>query len=150
MDENMGSKDEGFGYHPIQLRKIEVLELNFSKYSDDVEEKDRSHFNFMHAHSALDQETNFFNVKVRAEVYPPDLEEEYKIVVEIAGAFEVNLESFDVEHVDSFAEKNAPLILYPFLREQVFGVAARAGVTTPTLPLFQIPPFVLSKTKQDS
>lgn len=142
--EDLVSKEESFNYHPIQLKQVEVLELAFSKYCDDLKDEDKSHFQFMHTYSDFDNENKTFGVKVRAEVYPPQGEDSYLISAEIAGVFSVDTESFNPERIESFSRRNGPLILYPYLREQVFGLAARAGVPAPTLPLFQIPPFILS------
>ena len=61
--------------------------------------------------------------------------------VEILGLFNVDDERFPIKSVHSWAKQNAPLILYPYLREQVFSLTSRAGFEGTLLPLFQVPTF---------
>ena len=144
------SKDGTFNYHPIQLMEIEVLQLNFElgKRDEHPSDDDKSHFRFMHAHSEYSEESNTFAVKVKAVVNNSQGSEEdapFTITVEVVGLFQVDEESFPVGSIAAFAEQNGPLILYPYLREQVFGIASRAGVPQPILPLFEVPPFKLER-----
>jgi len=52
------------------------------------------------------------------------------------GIFEVDEDKFPFKFIQNWAEKNAPLILYPYLREQVFSLSSRAGFGGTLLPLF--------------
>lgn len=147
------SKDGTFNYHPIQLFDIEILHLSFEKGGLEAEssvddgDPDKGHFKFFHAHSNYNEEHKTFAVKVKATVDNSASEDEvpYTINVEILGGFRVDDESFPLESIPSFAERNAPLVLYPYLREQVFGLASRAGIEQPILPLFEVPPFQLER-----
>tara|TARA_A200000159_G_scaffold35751_1_gene32173 strand:- start:8192 stop:8653 length:462 start_codon:yes stop_codon:yes gene_type:complete len=148
------SKDGSFKYHPIQMVDIDVLEITYKRKEqdsnlelDDDGTPEENHFRFFHAHSKLNDETQTFAVKVKAVVSSSSDEMviPYTIIAEIQGTFEVQ-ESFPLAGVEVFAERNAPLILYPYLREQVFGLASRAGVEQPILPLFEVPPFQIASS----
>lgn len=146
------SKKGSFDYHPIQMVDIDVLEITYKRKeqdsnleSDNDESPEENHFRFFHAHSKLNNETQSFAVKVKAVVSSSsdEMVVPYTITAELQGTFEVH-ESFPRAGVEVFAERNAPLILYPYLREQVFGLASRAGVEQPILPLFEVPPFQIA------
>ncbi len=67
----------------------------------------------------------------------------FVLKVELIGLFTVDPERFPIEHVDQWARTNAPLVLYPYLREQVYGLTSRAGFNATLLPLLEIPTFRL-------
>jgi preprotein translocase subunit SecB len=135
------TKEGRFDFHPIQLDSMDVISMSFERLDDEsVNKDDLESFNFYHAYNEYDQENKVFGVKIKAEVFSQkDSTEYFKIVVELAGLFTVDETKFNVEHIYSFASQNAPLILYPYLREQVYGISARAGVEMPILPLFVVP-----------
>ncbi|NGZ14973.1 hypothetical protein HGG78_14640 [Vibrio aestuarianus] len=154
------SKKSDFNYHPIQLRDIKVLKLSISdnpKFDKEIENEDFSDFGFYHMHSDYDPETKVFAVRVRAVIgQDPDCmsKEEsdlqspispFDLDVELVGFFQVDESGFDIKHIDSFAERNAPLIVYPYLREHVYSLTTRAGYDSALLPLFEVPAFRLSK-----
>lgn len=152
-------KKNNFNYHPIQLRDVRVLSL-FIKDNPhyDVEagsKEDYSNFSFFHTHSEFDSERKAFAVKVRATIgvnEEPELCEEqehcypFKLDVELVGMFEVvDTDSFDENDIPSFAKQNAPLILYPYLREHVYSLTTRAGYESAVLPLFEVSPFKIQR-----
>ncbi len=134
-------KDGRFDFHPIQLASMDVIGMSFERVSEEeLETEDLESFNFYHAYNDYDSEEKFFGIKVKAEVFSPkDSDDHYKIIVELAGLFKVDESKFNVDHIESFATQNAPLILYPYLREHVYGMAVRAGLDKPILPLFVVP-----------
>lgn len=55
------------------------------------------------------------------------------------GFFSIDADDFDVAFADDFASKNAPFLMYPFLREQVYSLAIRCGFPNVMIPLVKIP-----------
>lgn len=148
-----------FNYHPIQLREIKVLKLSIEDnpaFDGDFAKEDFSDFGFYHMHSDYDAESQTFFVKVKAVIgqvedgceQGPDEEltvAPFNMVVELAGLFSVDESSFKTEYIDSFARRNAPLLVYPYLREHVYSLTNRAGYDPALLPLFEVPAFKLQK-----
>lgn len=139
-----------YKYHPIQLIDIKVLTLHYEivENSDlpndnpNHDQGENDEFYFYKNHSEYDRGDKRFVVKIKAELKKPaDDTLGYSMLVELGGVFEVDEDKFDVTYVNSFADKNAPLVLYPYLREQIFGLATRAGIISPMLPLFEVPQF---------
>ncbi len=135
------TKEARFDFHPIQLDSMDVISMSFERMGiEDIDRDDLDNFNFTHGYNEYNEEHKLFGVKVKAEVFSPQESDDcYKIIVELAGLFTVDESKFNIEHIYSFAAQNAPLILYPYLREQVYGMSARAGVEMPILPLFVVP-----------
>ncbi|MEZ9316501.1 protein-export chaperone SecB [Vibrio lentus] len=146
-----------FNYHPVQLREIKVLKLSIEDNPDFEKEhssEDFSDFGFYHQHSDYDAEAQVFWVKVKAVIGESDddceteedsKEAPFNMEVELVGLFSVDESSFNVEHIDSFARRNAPLVIYPYLREHVYSLTSRAGYDSTLLPLFEVPAFRLQK-----
>ena len=63
----------------------------------------------------------------------------FKLRVELVGLFAVEESLFPVKHISDWATKNAPFILYPYLREHAFGLSSRCGFKPLILPLLEVP-----------
>jgi len=74
----------------------------------------------------------------------------YSMRIELIGIFEVDEAQFLVEHVDDWAMRGAPLVLYPYLREHAFGLSSRCGFKPLLLPLVEVPTFKVEKPKKPS
>jgi preprotein translocase subunit SecB len=59
--------------------------------------------------------------------------------VEILGRFSIDTKAFPVEHVPEWARTNAPIMLFPYLREHVYSLTLRAGFKPAVLPLITVP-----------
>lgn len=136
----------GNDLHPIQLQGIRVLELNFSvtkpeqPNQEDLEGIDLP-FKFLSGHSEFDPVTNVVTVGVIGEVggIAEEVEIPFYIKANLLGQFIVDISKFPMDKIDDWAKKNAPLILFPFLREHIYGLASRAGIKEVVLPLFTVP-----------
>jgi preprotein translocase subunit SecB len=132
-----------FKPHAIQLKSLRIIELYLKvKANQDpsvIPEADS--FTLYFGHGRYDEENRTIIVHVRAEVGQDDGTAPYELRVELAGAFEVDPDKFPIIHIEDWAKRNAPLILYPYLREHVYGLTSRAEVGAILLPLFEIPTF---------
>ncbi len=135
--------------HPIQLINITVDEL-YIKSLDREAFKDVEYsrdFTLTVSRSEYDAEDKTISVKLDMNVSPSEdgLARPFEMRVSIAGHFEVDEDAFDVAHIDRFAERNAPAILIPYIREQAYSLSMRAGVEAVIFPLVQVPIFRLAK-----
>lgn len=131
-----------FKLHAIQLKDLKVLTLSLKVNTEKNQDKlpDLGSFNLSHGHSEFDPDLNRIAVKIGIEISSSD-NSPFDLEVEIIGLFEVDLEQFKEKFITSWASKNAPLILYPYLREQVHSLSNRAGFSGLLLPLFEVPTF---------
>jgi preprotein translocase subunit SecB len=134
---------KGYENHPIQLSALKILELSIKVLTEHDQQKlpDIGKFSLFHGHSKYTQEEKAIAVKIGVEIGKEVEETPFELRVEILGLFDVDDEKFPIKSVHSWAKQNAPLILYPYLREQVFSLTSRAGFTGTLLPLFQVPTF---------
>lgn len=137
-----------FKHHPIQLVDIKVLELYIKsvKHVENEDLPEEGEFGFYHAHTALDDSDNTIAVKMGVKIDEED-GAPFTLKVELLGIFEVDVEKFSIDDLESWARKNAPLILYPYIREHVYSLTIRSGIEGILLPLFVVPTFKYSDAK---
>lgn len=93
-------------------------------------------------YSKYNEDARQIIVKTSVEVGCDDGNElPFSLRVELVGIFIVDESQFPIVHIEKWAKGNAPLILYPFLREHVYGLTSRAGFDGMLLPLLEIPTF---------
>lgn len=127
--------------HAIQLVAVQPLVLSVSVQCDPEEMKNfEGSIQLESSHSEYDEENKVLQVKVRALI-PEECNLPLSLHVEIVGAFKVDESQFRKDDIDSWARKNAPLVLYPFLREQVFSLSVRVGAPGLIIPLIEVPTF---------
>lgn len=143
--------------HPIQLQGIRVKEL-FLKVYDPKQAQENDFdlpFTFKVGHSNFDAENNQIAVGVLGSV-GRDIDEDcldedssspnpFVIRAELVGQFSVETSLFPVEKIEQWARENAPLILLPFLREHIYGLASRSGIKEVIVPMFVVPTITVSK-----
>jgi len=145
--------EEKYTAHPIQLHTLDVQELHFSAKGD-LSKSDQltdSMFKLVTKHTSYDSELKRIGVKLEIKMgygEEPDSSIEpipFKLWVTIAGLFTVDDDRFDSTFVEDWAKKNAPLILYPYLRENAYSLAIRCGFRGLLLPLFEVPTIKYSE-----
>ncbi|MGB5118833.1 MAG: hypothetical protein WBO26_18060 [Providencia rettgeri] len=131
--------------HAIQLVDFKTIEITFKvrnslAFSNDI---DCDEFSLMTGHSPFNQENNTINVMAKAIIGESDDFPLY-ICIDVRGTFVVDTELFDVQYIESWAKRNAPYILYPYLREHVHSISCRVGLKEVMLPLLEVPTFKIS------
>lgn len=132
--------------HAIQLVDLKIIELSFqardsSAFRDDLEIEELS---LISGYTDFDEKNKTINVKVRATIGDDD-DYPLRLVVDIRGKFSVNTDEFEIGNIESWAKRNAPLILYPYVRENVYSLSSRVGLKAVLLPLLEIPSFKIIK-----
>lgn len=72
----------------------------------------------------------------------------FRLRVSILGDFRVDEAKFPMEKLIRWSDINAPFILYPFLREQIFALTARCGFRPVILPMVTVPTFRIEAAPQ--
>ena len=100
------------------------------------------------AHSEYDRENKIISVKVKFEIEDAKGDEEkppFVMLVDLMARFEVDESRFPIAHIDDWAARNAPIIVYPYLRERVYALTIQAGFKPLLLPLVEVPTFKIEK-----
>lgn len=138
-------KKEPYKQHAIQLVALKVLELSI-KANPEVEDPHsqqigEANLSLVTGYTKYDEEEHKIGVKISAEISEEHEALPFTLRVELVGIFDVDESRFPIMHIESWAKTNAPLVLYSYLREQVYGLTTRAGFPGMLLPLFEIPTF---------
>lgn len=137
--------------HPIQLQGILVKEL-FVRVNDPskADKPDDKKFQLGVGHSNFNSENNTIDVGLFIKIGQPEVIEEKEIMtkfdlkVHLLAKFIINQEEFPINQIGHWAEHNAPLILYPYIREHVHALSIRAGISPILLPLMEVPTISLA------
>jgi preprotein translocase subunit SecB len=128
--------------HAIQLFELRVTELSINVDLSVPRDAPIGSFSVETARSPYNADAHSIQVKMRVLMGKEESEKApFQLAVELYGLFQVDETRFDVKFVEDWAEKNAPLVLYPSIREQVYGLTGRAGFPEALLPLFEVPTF---------
>lgn len=138
----------GSGFHPVQLVRIAVKELSvLSHIPPDagiaLEPNEKWQPETSSGYGDPD-ENNTVQVFVSWELGSKDPNCGFPayIKAEIVGFFKImDTEKFDPKDLSKFAQCNAPFLLLPYLRVEVFNLSARAGFQPLLLPLSSVPVF---------
>jgi preprotein translocase subunit SecB len=133
--------------YPIQANFIAVRELYIKPHKPHKPPNQQIganpyEFTLKTAHTAYDKERHVIEVGAQVEYGIETKTDEvvpYSLRVHIMGQFRVDETQFDKAKIDAWARINGPYILYPYLREHVFALTARAGFEPLLLPLLELP-----------
>lgn len=133
--------------HAIQIETInhlkQSIEMNTS--FDPLLETSEDSFSMQCAKTRYDSDTKSIGVKVSAQIGFDDDGEpistaQYWMEIEIEGIFAIDEEKFPIDKLDVWATQNAPLTLYPFVRESAYSLTNRVlKDSAAILPLLTVP-----------
>ena len=140
--------------HPIQMDVIRVPELaiRMNRESDDSNEQSvgKGEFRMTCGHSEFDADAKEISVGVIIEIgeidAPNESEHEFDLRVRVEATFSIDTDVFPVDKIEHWASHNAPLIIYPYLREEVYSLTARALRSPKLLPLLELPTIKIEKS----
>ena len=130
--------------HPIQLKDIIVKELTLLvRDSEQSEEEVEGEFLMKVGVSEFDFESQSIAVGMIAEINP-DGNASFYIKSHIIGIFYVDTKKFSVDLINKWANENAPLILLPYVRENIYTLSSRAKINV-FVPLMIVPTFIVEQ-----
>jgi preprotein translocase subunit SecB len=124
--------------HPIQFIDIEVRELSIKRTRPPLPMDPAPQIIVQSGKGQFDAADKVIRVGIRAIAPAPDQSLSFSLCVELVGVFAVDTANFDISNLDPWCEQNAPYILNPYLREQVYSLTLRAGSAI-LLPMLQVP-----------
>ena len=147
--------------YPIQLRMVTIKELFFEAFrplSPDFE-LGADKIKIASSFAAPDQDDAELQIGIgfsfcdeepagQEGVDPEDDSRELKMRVRIVGHFAVDKAKFPMDRLEEWSRYNAPMILYPFLREQVYSLTARCAVRPLILPLVYLPTMNIAPSER--
>lgn len=133
--------------HPIQLRDITVKVLNLIVNDPNVARDYQGELDLKIevGSSKFSAEDPHISVGLRVKTEPKHAEKTeftadgspaFSVEVELLGHFFVDYTRFKFENLNKWSEVNAPYLLLPYVREQIYGLAIRAGIRGLLFPLF--------------
>lgn len=146
------TKNEKLKLHPIQMISLGVLELYIkANERPDLSKKvEPEIISFSIGHNEYDKENSTIQVATKIEVgmEKKKAKTPFSMKIEIIGEFKVDENQFPVDKILDWAARNAPLIMFPYLREHAYSLTARCGFYPMVLPLMQVPTFKLEIPKK--
>jgi len=143
--------------HAIQLRFVAVKELQMETFwpIPDRQGYEPAPGALQFSSSPLNPSAHTLQVRLRfisgRDATPSETEIEkmknaneqpFRVRAEVIGEFHIDITRFPVEKVSEWARINAPMILLPFLREQVYALSVRSGFQPLLLPMILVPTLV--------
>jgi len=141
--------------YPVQPTFIVVREIQFVSHrppssADRIQE---SAIRFTYAISPFDEQTKRVQVTLGAEFgfqneagkpQPP-----FSLKVVITGEFAI-ADDFPRDKIQLWATRNAPFVIFPYLRERLYYISSQGGYPPILLPLMQIPTLTLEKRPEEA
>jgi preprotein translocase subunit SecB len=126
-------------HHPIQLVELEIKELGLLVRDPVASQQDQLEAEIMYQVGShkFDEDANVAAVGFKCLINSENEDAPFTISVHLIGIFTVGAD-FPKEKVDHWSQHNAPLILMPYIRENVHALAMRARIRL-YLPLVQVP-----------
>lgn len=137
----MEMTDQKVKVHGIKLLEVKVRELGIKQTKPlNLEDIDGFFFNIQTGHSKYINNQMSVGMIVTGSMPVAEGEESpLSIIVDLFGIFHVDEEVFDVNMLNRWASENAPMILFPFVRENIYALAIRCGISGLMLPLISVP-----------
>lgn len=139
--------------HPIQLRDITIKTLNLTVNDPNVARDYQGELTLRIelGSTEFSAEDPLISVGLRVQTEPKEAattkfaanrNPSFSVEVELLGHFVVDYAHFKFEHLTEWSQINAPYLLLPYVREQVYGLAIRAGIRGLLFPLFVQPRLI--------
>lgn len=137
-------------FHPIQLLNVSVEELHLKIIDRELLSGDYPReFGLTVGRSDYNSEDKTIAVRMLMEIEPVfdengNSDRPFEMKICICGYFDVDDTAFPVDKVHDWAEKNAPVILIPYMRENAYSLSLRCGIEPVIFPLVQVPTFKIA------
>lgn len=137
----MNDQDKDSEQHGIQLNYVGVKEFHFDsiRLPGSITPDELDDTELTSGRSSYDCMRHTISMLVKAEVKTRS--ENMHLRVELIAEFRVDESVFPADKVEDWAEKAGMFILMPFLREHVFSLSTRVGLSPVILPMMTLPPY---------
>lgn len=125
--------------HPIQLVKINTKEMSVAISDLEITKKEniKAEITYKIGFNQFDVEEKVLAVGFKCLINENVDKAPFQLTVELIGIFTVG-DEFPFDKIENFAKENAPLILMPYIRENIYALSSRTGLDI-ILPLVQVP-----------
>lgn len=126
-------------HHPIQLVDLEIKELGLLVRDPVASQQENLEAEIMYQVGShkFDEDESVAAVGFKCLINSENEDAPFTISVHLIGVFTVG-DEFPKDKIDHWSQHNAPLILMPYIRENVYALAMRARIRL-YLPLVQVP-----------
>jgi preprotein translocase subunit SecB len=137
--------------HPISISAVFPIKLSIKANVEPNPLEDvEIPYSLSVSHSDYDYEQKTIAIAVKFEIEEKSEESgeqpPFSMLVEVVAHFKVDDEKFPIDQIYHWATRNAPYIIYPYLREHIQALTIRTGFKPMLLPLVSVPTFkILSK-----
>ena len=134
--------------YPVQPTFIVVREIQFVSHrppspTDRIEE---SEIRFSHSIAPFDEQNKRIQITLSAEfgfqTDPTKPQPPFSLKVVMTGEFAI-ADDFPRDKIQLWATRNAPFVIFPYLRERLHYMSSQGGYPPIMLPLLQIPTLKL-------
>jgi preprotein translocase subunit SecB len=141
--------------YPIQTTFIAVREIHFVSHrppspNDKIEE---SSVTITQTATPFNEATRRVQVTLAAEFGPGNEASQnpppFTVRVALTGEFVID-PTFPADKINIWITRNAPFVLYPYLRERLHYITSQGGYPPIMLPLMQIPTIRITLPQQTS
>lgn len=135
--------------HPIQILNFFVDELKIIVH-DRIKFQNKDYpktFDYSVGRTDFDEANSIIAVKVILSIKPEneeDIDRPFSMTVSVSAQFNVDKNKFPIDKIDHWAIHNAPIVILPYIREQVYSLSVRAGFDPVILPLVEVPTVKIS------
>ena len=133
-----------FKSHPISLEWVVPKQLSIEANVPPTQRVGIDSINYSLAvgHSEYDKKEKAIEVALKLETIQDqdkDKQLPYLLKIELIALFRVDEDEFEIKNIEDWARRNAPFILYPYLREHAYALTLRCGFEPLMLPLVEVP-----------
>lgn len=140
--------------HAINIEAVIPRELSIKLNVDDpmlMGDTEKIRYSIGVGYSKYDHKEKTITVAIKLETEEAENKTKkppLSIRIELFGKFSVDEKRFPMKNIEDWAARNAPFILYPYLREHVYALTVRCGLKPLLLPLVEVPTFKIEKQKK--
>jgi len=125
--------------HAIQLKSIMVRELTFKRFKA-IQGTIETCCKILNGTAKHASDSDIIKTGIKCECIGGTEEDPFfTLTVDLLGDFQIDQGRFPIEKIENWQEENAPFIMLPYLREQVYSLSIKGGIQPIVLPMYEIP-----------
>lgn len=125
--------------YPASLIRVDTWEVQYKAFRMSDPSVDNETFELGFGRSEWRESDRTIDAVVTFESGKKEGGSNYYLRIEVRGRFSVTTSKYSAEQIQRWAERQAPVVLMPFLREQVYSFTIRTGFKPVLVPMVQVP-----------